>query len=482
VPPPTLAVIPSPAKTTPEFSTVVRPRKGRSIADKLKEFRAVQGADLCIKDVSHSDTRIGVPVLPEHLLLRDTLYLLQGISGKYVQFSRESEDKNSVIFVGDPVSCYPVRMYPVSSVQRYRILEPTKALIHRLAEVGHLYTRVHAFVREKEGKSGVGRIEQSLCHHLQTQLTEYYRLVAILESQMGVLDQTDGSLDQPGFTPTNDHAEEETGLTLKRLDVWIDDWRLRMRMMSVCVEGAKGTTARYTMEDEFTDFPQMHTVALWSALFTATPITVTPSCASSRISFWKKYAGNSFGTEPLALIGLDQVSKPFFTILQKWIFSGELYDPCDEFFVAMDPEIAHYQYIHPKAVSSQTSTDVGFPSILGYLDEGSSESDPRSRLWEAKYQFRKEMLPSFLGEAFGRKVSWLCFRPFLVRIIETPQIFSTGKSLNFIKYSCGDSDWVITRQKLSTTKGGTNPCTRRPSQRLTPSCICQTSNTAIFLG
>lgn len=77
----------------------------------------------------------------------------------------------------------------------------------------------------------------------------------------------------------------------------------------------------------------------------------------------------------------------------------------------MDPELAHYQYIHPKAVSGQTSADAGFPSILGDLDEGSSEGDPRTRLWEAKYQFREEMLPSFLGDAFGRKVSQLCYRP-----------------------------------------------------------------------
>jgi len=247
VPPPTLAILPSPAKNTPEVTTVVQQRKGRSIADKLKEFRAVQGADLLVKRVSHSEARLGIPVLPEHLLLRDTLYLLQGISGKYVQFSRESEDKNSVIFVGDPVSYYLVRIFSVSSVQRYRILEPTKALIHRLAEVGHLYTRVDAFVREKEGKSGVGMIEQSLCHHLQTQLTEYYRLIAVLESQMGVLDKTDDSPKPSGFSPTNDLVEE-TGLTLKRLDVWINDWRLRMRMMSVCVEGAKGIATCCTRE------------------------------------------------------------------------------------------------------------------------------------------------------------------------------------------------------------------------------------------
>ena len=126
----------------------------------------------------------------------------------------------------------------ISSLQRYRISEPTKALVHKLAEVGHLYTRVDSFVQEREGKSGVGMIEQSLCHHLQTQLTEYYRLIAILESQMGVTDKTEDSL-KPDSTTTND-LTEETGLTLKRLDVWINDWRLRMRMMSVCVEGAKG--------------------------------------------------------------------------------------------------------------------------------------------------------------------------------------------------------------------------------------------------
>ena len=150
-------------------------------------------------------------------------------------------------------------------------------------------------------------------------------------------------------------------------------------------------------------------VVLWSASFTATLITATPSCASSRTSFWKKCVDSPITTKPPALIGFNQVSKPFFTTLQKWIFSGELYDPCDEFFVAMDPELAHFQYVHSKAISGQTSTDVGFPSILGDLDEGSSEGDPRSRLWEAKYKFRKEMLPSFLGEAFGRKVSGLCF-------------------------------------------------------------------------
>ena len=82
-------------------------------------------------------------------------------------------------------------------------------------------------------------IEQSLCHHLQSQLTEYYRLIAVLESQMSASQSSEDITDSEA-EPNADRREEETGLTLKRLDVWIQEWRLRMRMMSVCVEGARG--------------------------------------------------------------------------------------------------------------------------------------------------------------------------------------------------------------------------------------------------
>jgi gamma-tubulin complex component 3 len=86
-------------------------------------------------------------------------------------------------------------------------------------------------------------IEQSLCHHLQTQLTEYYRLIAVLESQLNIASnaQDQDTRSSLAAAPTEpDPRAEESGLTLKRLDVWVNEWRLRMRMMSVCVEAAKG--------------------------------------------------------------------------------------------------------------------------------------------------------------------------------------------------------------------------------------------------
>lgn len=39
-------------------------------------------------------------------------------------------------------------------------------------------------------------------------------------------------------------VEEESGSTLKRLEVWVDDRRLRQRMMSVWIEGCKGLYGR----------------------------------------------------------------------------------------------------------------------------------------------------------------------------------------------------------------------------------------------
>jgi gamma-tubulin complex component 3 len=107
---------------------------------------------------------------------------------------------------------------------------PTKVLIHRLAELGYLYNRVETFVRQRESAPEVGMIEQSLCHYLQAQLTEYYRLIAILETQMSQNDDPVMRADQ---------SKNNAGLSLRRLDVWINEWRMRMRMMSVCVEGAK---------------------------------------------------------------------------------------------------------------------------------------------------------------------------------------------------------------------------------------------------
>lgn len=97
-------------------------------------------------------------------------------------------------------------------------------------------------------------IEQSLCHYLQTQLTEYYRLIAVLETQLSSPRTNDPGI--PNVT------NEETGLSLRRLDVWVNEWRLRMRMMSICVEGARGQFSSYVNVTFYLSFRKTRTAAL----------------------------------------------------------------------------------------------------------------------------------------------------------------------------------------------------------------------------
>ena len=63
------------------------------------------------------------------------------------------------------------------------------------------------------------------------------------------------------------------------------------------------------------------------------------------------------------------------------------------------------------------------------------------------------MLPAFVGEVFGRKVRLIHTGYGVEPFKRTGQIFSTGKSLNFIRYTCHDSDWVATQERLSTSGG-----------------------------
>lgn len=65
--------------------------KGKSKADILKAWRTSQ----CKLLDTRVQLRLARPPFPEHLLLRDTLYLLQGIDGRYVRFAvRPPKEKN----------------------------------------------------------------------------------------------------------------------------------------------------------------------------------------------------------------------------------------------------------------------------------------------------------------------------------------------------------------------------------------------------
>lgn len=97
---------------------------------------------------------------------------------------------------------------------------------------------------------------------------------------------------------------------------------------------------------------------------------------------------------------LVHVTRPFYDMLRQWIYDGELSDPYHEFFV-----------------TEQNAQGAG-----------EKDTDPRRPLatsvWEDKYKLDESMVPTIITEDFAKKV------------------FLIGKSLNFIRYGCGDSAWV----------------------------------------
>lgn len=67
---------------------------------------------------------------------------------------------------------------------------------------------------------------QSFCSALNNELTEYYRLIAVLDAQS----QQDGEA-----------SGGVAGLTLRRLLVWTHDPRERLQMLAILVDGCKRT-------------------------------------------------------------------------------------------------------------------------------------------------------------------------------------------------------------------------------------------------
>lgn len=91
---------------------------------------------------------------------------------------------------------------------------------------------------------------------------------------------------------------------------------------------------------------------------------------------------------------LASFSRPFYDMLRHWIYDGELSDPYQEFFVREQPP-------EPDPVKAKANN-----------------------LWEGKYELAKVMIPTIISHPFAQKV------------------FLIGKSLHFIRNSCGDSLWV----------------------------------------
>ncbi|XP_053403084.1 gamma-tubulin complex component 3-like [Mercenaria mercenaria] len=218
--------------------------------------------------------------IPESELVKDLVYVFQGIEGKWIKFDVSKDAYKVDAQAGIP--------------------KAIRQLVSKLAECGWLFNKVKNYVETRSADKTFGLVGQSFCAALQQELTEYYRLVAVLESQL------QEELDQ-GIGMSN------AGVTLRRLVVWTFDPLIRLKSLAAMVDVCKGKKGG----------------ALASAIY----------------SYMQH--GDPFVKSLIKHI-LTMVSQPIYATLLRWIYDGELEDTHDEFFVAADPTVKNDKLWHDK--------------------------------------------------------------------------------------------------------------------------------------
>jgi gamma-tubulin complex component 3 len=115
--------------------------------------------------------------------------------------------------------------------------------MHNLAELGWLYRRIQSRIHIKLNDSSAGMIELALCHCLQEELREYDSLIASFETRRGGPTSSTSSTTKNDVSLSLDLADPGLGITLHRIAVWVEGYRLKMRMMGVLVESCTSERA-----------------------------------------------------------------------------------------------------------------------------------------------------------------------------------------------------------------------------------------------
>ncbi|KAJ1547272.1 Gamma-tubulin complex component 3 [Nowakowskiella sp. JEL0078] len=285
-------------------------------------------------------------LVTEAELLKDIIFVFQGIDGKHIKFQKD------------------IGSYVVD--QKIGLPKPTREILRRLSELGYLYRVVQDNIKTNTLDLGLGIVGQSFNASIQTELTDFYRLITVLESHIG-------SEIKSKVNESNENAFSAKGLSLKRLVVWTFEPLQRMRMMAVIVEVCRGLKGGVLLS-------KIH-----SYMSHGDPVV-------------QKFVADL----------LAEVSKPFYAMLRRWIYEGELEDPYSEFFVAV------------VAGDGKSSTESATGLVFGDIESRGEEN-----LWKNKYVLRNDMVPTFVLKSMAKK------------------IFLIGKSLNFIRYSCSEADFIL---------------------------------------
>lgn len=210
----------------------------------------------------------------EEALVTDVLYACQGVDGKHVRFNAE------------------IDRYALSD--SVRVPRATKSMVHKLCELGWLFRKVSGYIRQSMDRfpaEDVGTVGQAFCSALQDELSEYYKLLAVLEAQSS----------NP-IPLVSESASSGNYLSLRRLAVWVAEPTVKMRLMGDLVDRCRvlrgGAMAGAIHLHAQHGDPMVH-------------------------EFMKRL--------------LQRVCSPLFEMVKRWVLEGELEDIFAEFFIVGQP-------------------------------------------------------------------------------------------------------------------------------------------------
>ncbi|XP_065887804.1 gamma-tubulin complex component 3 homolog isoform X2 [Dysidea avara] len=137
-------------------------------------------------------------------LVRDLLYVFQGIDGHIIRYDASSDH------------------YLID--KKVSVSASIKELCHKLAELGWLFHKVKQYVEARSRDKAFGLVGQGFCAALSKEVAEYYRLIAVLEGQ-----------------PVHSDVSPRSGaLTLRRLVVWTYDPLDRLKLLATLISNCEG--------------------------------------------------------------------------------------------------------------------------------------------------------------------------------------------------------------------------------------------------
>ena len=310
--------------------------------------------------------------MSEQLLLRDIVFALQGIDGEYIKY--DSAVKGYVVdaAVGVPGT--------------------TRQLIRKICEAGWLFRQVSLFLARCSASHTAGLVHQGMCQAMQTEVTEFYRLIAVLKEQVNI--------DISGQSDNNGESGEIERLSLRRLYVWIQDPIERLRLMAALAHGTGS----------------LHGGALASAVhshtqhgdpfvnrFITTQITALAAPILDMTRQW---------IVEVRVLACSAPALQQHTTRNNLHVQGVLNDPFLEFFVVADPAVTSENLWQDKFVHHRhlLEEDSGLHTDCDLLN--------CHAIRLCRYSLNERMIPSFMSRATAVK------------------ILKIGKSLNFLRQCC----------------------------------------------